>query len=143
MGRKIFSVEQEYNASISQVWSAISDKSQMKLWYFDLEKFKLQKGFQFSFIGQGATGEKYIHLCEITEVVPEKKLQYSWKYKGYVGTSLVTFELFKEARKTRLKLTHEGLETFDQHNPDFASANFEAGWTELIGNLLRVHLEGK
>jgi hypothetical protein len=49
----------------------------------------------------------------------------------------VTFELFDEAGKTRLKLTHEGLETFPASNPDFAKESFTEGWTHIIGKSLK------
>ncbi len=84
---------------------------------------------------------RYLHLCKITEVIPRKKLQYSWRYDGYEGNSFVTFELFAEGNKTRLKLTHEGLETFPISNPDFAKENFVEGWTYLIGTSLKEFAE--
>ena len=50
--------------------------------------------------------------ARVAEVVPERKLAYSWKYADYPGESLVTIELRAEGSGTRLKLTHSGLETF-------------------------------
>jgi len=74
-------------------------------------------------------------------VIEGKKLAYSWRYEEYEGDSLVTFELFEEGEKTRLKLTHEGLETFPMNNPDFAKKSFAAGWTEIIGTSLKKFVE--
>jgi uncharacterized protein YndB with AHSA1/START domain len=113
----------------------------MKQWYFNLKEFKPVVGFEFQFHGEGHEGEKYLHFCKITDVEKEKKLRYSWSYENYPGMSYVTFELFPEGNKTRLKLTHEGLETFPQDNKDFAKESFTAGWTELIGKLLKEHVE--
>jgi uncharacterized protein YndB with AHSA1/START domain len=73
--------------------------------------------------------------------VPGKKLQYSWRYEEYEGNSFVTFELFPEGDKTRLKLTHEGLETFPMSNPDFDKKNFQQGWTSIIGTSLMKFVE--
>src|SRR4051812_43203769 len=118
-------LERTYNAPIKKVWKAITEKEKMKKWYFDLDEFKPQVGFEFSFAGQGHKGQKYIHLCKITEVITEKKLVYSWRYKDYEGNSLVTFELFEEGKeKTRVRLTHEGVETFPA-GEDFARTSFE------------------
>ncbi len=103
--------------------------------------FRPEPGFEFSFAGQGHKGEKYIHLCKVLEVVKHKKLSYSWTYQDYPGYSVVTFELFNEGGSTRLVLTHAGLETFVQDNADFARESFAAGWTELIGKLLRQYVE--
>jgi len=136
-------IEKLINAPVKKVWQAITDKDQMKQWYFDLSDFKPEVGFEFRFPGQGHKGEQYIHVCKITEVVPLKKLQYSWRYLDREGYSLVTFELFDEAGKTRVKLTHTGLETFPKDNADFARDSFNAGWTELITVLLPKFAENK
>lgn len=140
MKHEPFVIERTYNAPIERVWKAITDKDQMKQWYFDIAEFKPEVGFEFQFEG-GAEERCYVHLCTITEVVVGKKLTYSWKYEGYEGNSFVTFELFDEGDKTRLKLTHEGLETFPLNNPDFAKANFVAGWTEIVGTTLKTFVE--
>ena len=73
-------------------------------------------------------------------MVPNKKLSYSWRYDGYPGDSLVTFELFEENDKARVKLTHEGLESFGD-KADFAKENFVAGWNEIIGKFLKEYVE--
>ena len=75
------------------------------------------------------------------EVINQKKLSYTWRYDGYEGDSLVTFELFKEGDKTRVKLTHEGLETFPASNNDFAPANFLEGWAYIISTSLKEYSE--
>jgi uncharacterized protein YndB with AHSA1/START domain len=114
----------------------------MKKWYFDIPEFKPEPGFEFKFYGEGKQGEKYLHLCKITEIVKYKIFTYSWRYEGYEGNSFVTFELFAEGSKTRLKLSHKGLETFPvtAHN-DFAKENFMEGWTHIIGTGLKEYVE--
>jgi uncharacterized protein YndB with AHSA1/START domain len=132
-------VERTFNAPIAKVWRAITNKDDMKQWSFDIKEFKPEVGFEFQFYGE-KDGAKYFHRCKITEVIPMKKLAYSWRYDGHEGDSLVTFELFAEGGKTRLKLTHEGLESFPK-TPLFARANFTDGWTCLIGSTLREFVE--
>lgn len=135
-------IERIYNAPVEKVWKAITDKEEMKKWYFDIPEFKPEPGFEFQFYGVGKQGEKFLHLCKITEVVKQKKLTHSWRYEGYEGNSFVTFELFAEGSKTRLKLSHRGLETFPvtAHN-DFAKENFMEGWTHIIGTSLKEYVE--
>jgi len=128
------------NTPVSKVWKALTDKYQMKQWYFDIAEFKPEAGFEFQFEG-GTEERKYLHLCRVMEVIPEKKLSYSWRYDGYPGNSIVTFELFQEGNRTRLKLTHEGIESFGTDNPDFAKKNFEMGWTEIIGKSIKEFVE--
>lgn len=140
MEHKPIIVERVYDSPISKVWKAITDKTEMKNWYFDLAEFKPEVGFEFEFMG-GTEENQFLHLCEVTEVVPEKKLTYSWRYDGYEGNSFVTFELFAEENKTRLKLTHRSLETFPKKK-DFARTNFEQGWDSILNTSLKVYLEG-
>jgi Uncharacterized conserved protein len=135
-------VEQLLNAPIDQVWEAISENSKMRHWYFDIPKFEAVPGFEFEFYGS-KDNTRYLHLCKVISVEPDRKLSYSWKYKGYPGESFVTFELFDENGQTRLRLTHDGLETFGIDNRDFARENFNEGWNHIIGTSLRNYVEGQ
>jgi len=133
-------LERTFNAPADKVWKALTNIDQKRQWYFQLEDFKAEPGFEFQFEG-GPDDRKYLHKCRITEVVPGKKLKYSWRYEGYEGNSFVTFELIPEGNKTRLTLTHEGLETFPMNNPDFDKKNFMSGWTQIIGTSLKDFVE--
>ncbi|MEO5984859.1 MAG: SRPBCC domain-containing protein [Ferruginibacter sp.] len=86
-------------------------------------------------------GIQYVHLCEVTQVVPGKKITYSWRYDGYAGISYVTFDLSEKNDQTFLKLTHEGIETFPKENPDFDASNFEEGWNQIIHQNLKKFFE--
>lgn len=141
MKNEPFVIERTYNAPVEKVWKTITDKNEMKKWYFDLAEFKPEVGFEFQFYG-GTKEKQWLHLCKITEVVQEEKLTYSWKYDGYTGISYVTFELFAEQKMTRLKLTHAGLESFPTEQvPELKKENFVMGWTDLIGRSLKEYLE--
>jgi uncharacterized protein YndB with AHSA1/START domain len=134
-------IERVFNAPINTVWEAISNRDEMKKWYFDLAAFKPEPGFEFSFTA-GKDGKKFLHLCKVTEAIPGKKLSYDWRYEGYEGNSNVTFELFPEGDKTKLILTHIGLDTFPvTTDKDFAKENFVAGWTHIIHTSLKKFLE--
>jgi uncharacterized protein YndB with AHSA1/START domain len=140
MNNEPFVIERILNASPEKVWKAITDKDQMKQWYFDLAEFKPEPGFEFTFNGRSEE-KTYVHLCKVTKVETGKLLQYSWRYEEYPGNSFVTFELFPDGEKTRLKLTHEGLETFPTDNKDFARSSFEAGWTFIIGKSIVEYID--
>jgi uncharacterized protein YndB with AHSA1/START domain len=62
-------VEKIVNAPVSRVWKAITDKSQMKEWYFDIASFEAKPGFEFQFEGGPAPDRIYVHQCKITEVI--------------------------------------------------------------------------
>ena len=133
-------IDRSLNAPVARVWEALNDVDQIRHWYFDLKEFKPKAGFEFEFVVEHE-GHNYHHLCRVTEVIPQRKLAYTWRYKGERGDSLVTFELFAEGEKTRLKLTHTGIETFPK-TPAYARKNFEAGWTG-IATELENFLQGK
>ena len=134
-------IERTFNAPVTRVWKALTDVAEMRQWYFELKKFKPEVGFEFEFVVEHK-GMTYHHLCRVTEVIPQKKVAYTWRYKGHEGDSLVTFELFADGDKTRLKLTHEGLETFPK-TPSFARRSFMEGWTQIIGSSLKEFVETK
>lgn len=129
------------DATPAKVWKALTDKDEMRQWYFDLKEFKAVPGFEFEFEG-GPEDRIYIHQCKIVDVIPIEKLSYTWSYQGYQGSTLVTFELFEEGERTMLQLTHEGLENFSvNNNPDFDKKNFDAGWSHIIGKSIKDYID--
>jgi len=55
---------------------------------------------------------------------------------------LVSFELFPRGNKTRLLLTHEGIESFmPAKYPELGKKNFIEGWTAFMDNELKQFLE--
>lgn len=141
MEKKTYSIERIFNAKRAEVWRAITEKELMKQWYFDLPEFKAEIGFVFEITGGEEGGTQYLHRCEITEVVLNEKLTYTWVFVGYEGVSYLTFELFDAEEKTKLKLTHSGIETFPADNKDFAFENFVKGWDHIINISLKEFLE--
>lgn len=135
-------IERVYNSPPDKVWHALTDVEQMRQWYFpSLTEFEPEVGFETRFDVEN--GEKlFPHIWKVAEVVPGKKISYEWKFGGYPGNSLVSFELFDEDGKTRIVLTHENLETFrgDIH-PELAKPNFVEGWTYFIGTALKDFVE--
>lgn len=138
MNKEPLLLEEEFDAPIELVWRAITEKELLSKWYFDVSDFKPEVGHKFHFEG-GAEDKRYMHLCEVIEVIPGKKLKYSWTYEGHTGVSFVTFQLSTNGNTTKLKLIHEGLETFT--NPDFIRDNFVEGWNYLIQESLKEYLK--
>ena len=126
-------VERSYNAPVNKVWEALTELEKLKQWYFDLAEFKPEVGFEFEFIA-GDDKMQYRHLCRITEVIPFKKIAYTWRYDGFPGDSKVSFEIAEEGAGSRVTITHTGLETFPD-TPGFARSNFNGGWTYFIDKL--------
>jgi uncharacterized protein YndB with AHSA1/START domain len=86
-------VEQTFNAPIAVVWKAITDKDQMRQWFFEtMTEFEPELGFETEF-NVRCEDRDFLHQWKITEVVPEKRIAYGWRYGGYPGDSMVAWEL--------------------------------------------------
>jgi uncharacterized protein YndB with AHSA1/START domain len=134
-------MEFSYKASPEKIWKAITVKEEMQLWYFDLEEFKPEVGFEFRFWG-GTEQRQYLHICKITEVVDGRKLCHTWCYDGIPGITNLCFEIsLANDGNSKLKLSHTGFETFPTENPDLDPKNFEEGWKSILGSSLKDYLE--
>lgn len=126
------------DATVEKVWKALTDKEEMKKWYFDIAEFQPNEGFTFRFYGE-KDGRKFTHICTIHQVIPNQRLSYTWTYEGIPAETLVVFDLFPEGQQTRLRLTHKGLEKLPQ-NDDYARSNFEEGWNYIIGTSIKNYI---
>ena len=135
-------VEQTYKSSINKLWKALTDEGTMRKWYFEsMLSFKPETGFETEF-NVLSNGKEYLHIWKVTEVIPEKKISYSWKYGGFPGESLVTFEISKEKDlSTRLKLSETGIESFPKDNVDFSRVSRLEGWNFFICKRLKEYMD--
>lgn len=132
--------EQYFNRPISEVWSAISEPEKMQKWFFDtIESFKPETGFETSFNVKTPNAE-FLHLWKLTEVVPEKKIVYDWRYKDYAGRSIVTFELFEIENQTLLRVTHINPEPYNPDIIEFRRESCQGGWDYFIKESLKNYL---
>ena len=124
-------IEQSFQTSVHSVWEAITDAEQMRQWFFpQIERFVPEVGFETQF-NVNAEGRDFLHVWKVTEVVPQRRLVYQWRYDGYPGDSMVVWDLSSIDRQALLKFTHEGHETIGG-DPMFTRENCEAGWNFLI-----------
>lgn len=131
-------VERTFDAPPAAVWKALTDPEALREWYFEIPNFRAEPGCEFGFVVEHE-GNVFFHLCRVTKVVPEKELAYTWRYEGQPGDSLVTFSLHPEGAKTRLRVTHRGIETFPP-TAEYRRSNFHRGWTSLLGSSLKDYL---
>jgi len=133
-------VEQTFSAPVAVVWKAITDRDQMRQWFFKtMTEFEPKVGFQTQFYVR-CEDQDYLHLWKVTDVAVEKRIAYQWQYGGYAGSSSVTWELSEIPSGTKLKLTHEGTETFPRDNPVFSRESGLAGWGYLLHESLTAFL---
>jgi len=141
MKNDVIIIDQRIEAPVDRVWKALTAKEEMERWFFEIEKFELEKGFTFTF-NSGDEIQRYKHRCKILEVINDKKLSYSWRYSDVQGNSIVTYELVQDGEDyTLLKFKHEGIGTFPQKSFMFTRDSFMQGWNEIICNSLKEYVE--
>lgn len=129
-----------YQTTIEKVWSAITEPAEMRQWFFEqIESFKAEVGFETQFLIENE-GKKFTHSWKIVEVVPNKKLKYSWNYPEYSGDSFVIFELSEIAEGVELTLITEVLENFPQDMLEFKRESCIGGWEYFLNDRLKNYL---
>ena len=134
-------VSETYDASPDVVWRAITDADEMRQWFFEtMEEFRPEPGFETKF-NVHHDGRDYLHIWRVTEVEPQQKIVYGWRYGGHPGESTVTWQLTPVAGGTRLELSHVGVESFPQDDPAFRRESCRGGWECFIQERLKAHLD--
>jgi len=73
---ELLKIERTFDVPAATVWKALTDKDEMKQWYFDLAEFKPEAGFEYEFTA-GDERKQYMHLCKVIEIVENKRLKFS------------------------------------------------------------------
>ncbi|MFC3158272.1 Uncharacterized conserved protein YndB, AHSA1/START domain [Chryseobacterium arachidis] len=134
-------VEHKVNAPIDKVWQALTDKNEMRIWYFDIEDFELKIGAIFNFYEPGDE-KKYHHQAEVVEIIPNKKLKHTWTYPEFSDQkTILTWELQADADHTLIKLIHDDIDYFGDLGENFSRNAFTEGWNGIIGQSLKPYLE--
>jgi uncharacterized protein YndB with AHSA1/START domain len=136
-------VEEVFTRTRSEVWDAITNRDHMVNWFFEeISEFKPESGFETSF--NISTDERdFLHLWRITEVIPEKKIVYDWRYQDCPGVGKVIFELFDDPAGCRLRVTNFGLETFPTEVPEFTRESCQQGWEYFLKESLKSYLSSE
>ncbi|MFQ5525224.1 MAG: SRPBCC domain-containing protein [Thermoanaerobaculia bacterium] len=100
----------------------------------------LEVGFETQFHVH-IEGRDYLHLWQVIEVVPQTRIVYEWRYGGYPGDSVVSWELSETPSGSKLRLTHEGHETFPRDDPAFSRKAGEAGWKYFLQESLKGFID--
>lgn len=133
-------VEYEFAHSPAKVWRALTEPDLLAGWLMPNDIAPVV-GHRFNFRTQPVGDWNGVVDCEVLEVVPEKKLVYTWnggsaKNDGY-GQKLettVTWTLQPQASgATKLKLVHHGF-----HPDDFAYKAMGQGWNRMGAGIGRV-----
>ena len=130
------------NAPAEKVWQAITNKEAMKEWYFDIPDFEMEIGRVFNFYEPGEK-KQYHHRCDILDIIPHKRLKHTWTHPAHSNavTEVIWELVVEEGNKTRVFLTHDGLEKLIDAGPDFTRENYLSGWHQIVGESLKNFVE--
>jgi len=133
--------EQVFNKTKEEVWKAITDPNEMRLWFFEnMPDYAAEVGFETKF-NVDAGERQFMHLWKITEVIPMQKLVCNWKYESYDGSAEVIYEIVDEGEGCKLRVTAVGLHTFDSNIPEFTRKSCQGGWHYFINQRLKEYFE--
>ena len=120
----------------AKVWAAITQPALMMQWWGPdagptlSAEADVRPGGRFSVVFRLLNGEEHNPTGIYQEVVPEKKLVFTWEWPGMPEReSLVTFLLEPFDGGTKLTLIHEHLPDED------ARKSHEEGWSGLLDKL--------
>jgi uncharacterized protein YndB with AHSA1/START domain len=135
-------VSRVINAPCGLVYRAWTEPKQMVQWFSPEDvkchsveaEVKVGGAYRIHMI---ASKGDCIAVGNYREIVPDKRLQFTWNREdGGVTDTLVTVEFEDLGKSTRLTLTHEGFENEedrDDHNEGWSSA------VEKFGGMMEQH----
>lgn len=123
------------------VWQALTSAELIGRWLMPND-FAPEVGRRFTFRTRPMGSWDGVVHCEVLEIVPQRKLVYSWKggsrenaTYGSVLDTVVTWTLSPVAGGTHLRMVHAGFRSPDN---DFAFNAMSPGWGRILQSIPRV-----
>jgi len=119
-----------------KVWKALTTAELIGRWLMPND-FEPVAGKRFTFTTQPIGAWDGVVQCEVLEVVPLRRLVYSWKGGAEDSRldSVVTWTLQPEGTGTRLRMVHAG---FRSPQNDFAYDAMSSGWQRIVGKINEI-----
>ncbi|HEY3760970.1 MAG TPA: SRPBCC domain-containing protein [Verrucomicrobiae bacterium] len=137
-------VSRVLNAPCAMVYRAWAEPKQLSQWFSPQEveckglTAEVKPGGAFRIHMLSPTKGEHIAVGKYTEVVPNKRLRFTWSWEHYaMPESVVTVDFEDLGKTTRVTLTHTGLpdqEDVDQHTH---------GWTSLVEKFVKLMEQNK
>ena len=132
-GTRDITVEAVLPHAPEAVWKTLTTGRLIAQWLMPND-FEPVLGKRFTFKTKPMGGWDGVVHCEVLEIIPNKKLVYSWKggadsAKAATLDSLATWTLTPAAGGTRLKLVHSG---FRSPENDLAFDAMSPGWNRIM-----------
>jgi uncharacterized protein YndB with AHSA1/START domain len=132
-------IKRHIKAPPAKVFKAWTDPEKIALWFGPPgskvveSKFETRVGGAFMVFCVGATGDEFYVSGTVKEAVADRRLVYTWAWRGTPDrVSLVTTEFKPDGDGTLMTLTHE--QFFDEAARD----RHKQGWEFALDNLAKV-----
>lgn len=141
---KTIELQQQYSYPPEAVWSCLTESDKLAGWLMEND-FRPTVGHRFRFMTKPKVrfGFDGIVYGEVLEVVPFRKLVYSWRGgpgNGKINLdTVVTWTLKPVGSGTLLTLTHSGFQGFRNFIPYIAMGK---GWQKIMRKKLLKYLNG-
>jgi uncharacterized protein YndB with AHSA1/START domain len=126
---KIIKKEIVIEAPVAKVWEHITDPNKIAGWLMPND-FEATVGKTF-FLECEHQGKMW---CVVKEIVPSKKIVYSFQPKTMKVPTLVTITLAQEGKATLVTLVHSGWEALPPEEQGTADS-YGSGWGALLERL--------
>ena len=133
-------IVRSFKCAPEKVWRALTQPEALKQWMAPTDEFTIpvaesdvRVGGRYHIVMRSPDGEEHDVSGAYREVVPNRKLVYTWAWKSTPEReSLVTMELRAAGGSTELTLRHE--QFFDEEARD----KHQQGWNSCVGRLDRL-----
>ncbi len=137
------------DASIENVFRAITNQEQLTQWFPDIAILEPKEGGEvaFTFLKEKSHNKEqeldkdYHVVGKIIKIIPNKELSYTWRYKDIPDfpETIVSWKLEQlDKNKTKLILTHVGFTDKDKQEYNSHSE----GWSWFITRLQNYVIKG-
>jgi uncharacterized protein YndB with AHSA1/START domain len=126
----------------TKVWRAITEPALLERWLMRPEGFALTVGTRWKLISKPQPGWRGFVECEVLEVVPERRLVFSWVGNENGKPMTVTFSLDDDGDDaTRFTLDHVGFEGISGWL--LARIMMGPGWKKMLAKRLAAVLSAE
>lgn len=117
-----------FAAAPDEVWKSLTDPAVLSEWLMPND-FVAEVGRKFTFVPDHPTPWDGNVECEVLQLLPRKKMVWSWSTRGMNEPSRVEFELIPRRGGTELVFRHGGAAE------DPIAQGLESGWPDMLDRL--------
>lgn len=135
-----FTTARHINASPAEVFADWTEPKRVQRWWgpddgdrSDVQTFDVRSGGRYHVATHAPNGDTYNFTGEFKDVVPGKRVSFTWEVDDPQDQSIVTAEVEREGDGTLLTLKHAGF------SKKSTCDGCEQGWGGALDKLERVH----